>query len=182
MTAMEVIKVPLVLTNMKLPSEWRHLGFRLFSLFGHEDDHLILVPDITVRFLERHAFSNHRLLDCLINRKSTLCYKGPFTRKARVVYRLVGQLNHCQCRKSSEWLSWRWYLSRMEHDANRRHPDDITKFRVSHLDDLARVCGLCGLDLGLCYSARQSSLHLQDNSRLYAQILGHMLMHTAVFL
>ena len=194
MTATEVVNIPLVLTKMKLPSKWRYLGFRLFSLFGHGDDYLILIPDIIVKLLERHAFSNHWLLDYLINSfpmqqpckrplwgESTLCYKGPFMRKARIVYRLVSQLNHCQCRKSSGWLSWKRYLSRMAHDANRSHPDDITKFRVSHLDDLARVCGLCGLDLRLCHSGRQSSRRVQDNSRLYAEILGHMLIHTAVF-
>ena len=113
--------------------------------------------------------------------ESTLCYKGPFMRKARIVYRLVSQLNNCQCKKSSGWLSWRRYLSRVAHNANWRHPDDITEFWASHLDDLAWDCGLCGLDLRLCHSARQNSLGVQDNSRLYAQILGHMLIHTAVF-
>ena len=97
-----------------------------------------------------------------------------------IVYGLVSQLNHCQCRKSSGRPSCRRYLSRMAHDANRSHPDDITKCRVSHLDDLAGVCGLCGLDSRLCHSVRQSSRFVQDNSRLYAQILGHTLIHTAV--
>ena len=47
-------------------------------------------------------------------------------------------LNHWQCSKSSGSLNARWYLMRMTYDATLSQADDMTKFSVIHLDDLAR--------------------------------------------
>ena len=67
----------------------QHLCFCLFQTFGHNDDHLMLVPDITMRLLERHGLSNHRILNCLLNSLfNTATKKTSYVRELTLCYNL----------------------------------------------------------------------------------------------
>ena len=111
----------LSVAKKNISSNWRHLRFRLFSLFEHIDHSLFLFMALqwaymTPWLLKSSAISlfvqYNNKADIYSKGESILCYgwipplKWPLMRKARISYAWV----HCQCSKSSGWLSLRWYL------------------------------------------------------------------------